>query len=210
MEKVKTEQINVEEQARIFSDDIDFYLQRFMEENGIDSLKKESQSVWNAALMYVHNNVFNIPNILKSKKILENKTSKIKTNYNAYDYDLVNNICDVYIYHCMMNDKEVSLTGFSLLTGIALYTLMTWRDEGTKLSPASYEIGKKLQDYCEESLANKLATGKQNPVGVIAILNRRYGWASPYTADARRQQVISDEKLPKLQNEPLKIDGENQ
>ena len=51
----------------------------------------------------------------------------------------------------------------------------------------------------EESLSNKLADGKQNPVGVIAMLNRHYGWASPYTADSNRQkQSLSASELPKL------------
>ena len=53
----------------------------------------------------------------------------------------------------------------------------------------------------EESLSNKLADGKQNPVGVIAILNRQYGWASPYTADSNRyKKSLSDSELPILSN----------
>lgn len=53
----------------------------------------------------------------------------------------------------------------------------------------------------EESLSNKLADGKQNPVGVIAMLNRHYGWSSPYTSDANRtKRVQSDADLPKLGN----------
>ena len=51
----------------------------------------------------------------------------------------------------------------------------------------------------EESLSNKLADGKQNPVGVIAILNRQYGWASPYTSDSNRQRKsISAEEIRQL------------
>ena len=51
----------------------------------------------------------------------------------------------------------------------------------------------------EESLSNKLADGKQNPVGVIAMLNRHYGWASPYTADANKnRRALADSELPKL------------
>ena len=48
-------------------------------------------------------------------------------------------------------------------------------------------------------MSNKLADGKQNPVGVIAILNRQYGWASPYTSDSNRQKTaLTAAELPKL------------
>ena len=100
-----------------------------------------------------------------------------------------------------MNNKEVSAIGFSLLTGIDRYTIATWRDDGTKLSTKSSDIGKKISDFREESLSNKLATGKQNPVGVIAILNRQFGWASPYTSDSRMQnKPLPANELPTLGN----------
>jgi hypothetical protein len=62
-----------------------------------------------------------------------------------------------------------------------------------------YKIYKKLSSMREESLSNKLADGKQNPVGVIAMLNRHYGWASPYTSDSNknRQRGFSIFPFPK-------------
>lgn len=195
MERV-TEQ---EQTQEVFENDIQLYLTMFCEENGIEDMKKESQSVWNSALMYIKRHVFSTSDILKSHNNIANNNNRIDSNYNAYNYDLVNSICDYYIYLCMLNDKEVSAIGFSLLTGIDRYTLATWRDEGTKLSSTSSVIGKKISDFREESLSNKLATGKQNPVGVIAMLNRHYGWASPYTADSNRQKrALTDAELPRL------------
>jgi hypothetical protein len=48
----------------------------------------------------------------------------------------------------------------------------------------------------EESLANKLADGKQNPVGVIAILNKHYGWNMPgVTRETANRQQISLEDI---------------
>lgn len=195
MEKVQDQK----QTAEVFENDIQLYLTMFCEENGIEDMKKESQSVWNSALMYIKRHVFSTSNILKSHNNIINNNNSIDSNYNAYNYELVNSVCDYYIYLCMLNDKEVSAIGFSLLTGIDRYTLATWRDEGTKLSATSSVIGKKISDFREESLSNKLATGKQNPVGVIAILNRQYGWASPYTADSNRQKrALTDAELPKL------------
>ena len=61
------------------------------------------------------------------------------------------------------------------------------------------DIYKKLNEFREESLSNKLVTGNKNPVGVIAVLNRQYGWASPYTSDSNRQKkALTDAELPKL------------
>lgn len=185
-----------EQAAEVFENDMQMYLTMFCEENQIEDMRKESQSVWNSALMYIKRHVFSDSGTLKSHNNITNNNNRIDSNYNAYNYDLVNNVCDYYIYLCMLNDKEVSAIGFSLLTGIDRYTLATWRDEGTKLSTTSSVIGKKISDFREESLSNKLATGKQNPVGVIAILNRQFGWASPYTSDARKQQqALSGEDI---------------
>ena len=61
------------------------------------------------------------------------------------------------------------------------------------------DIYKKLSQFREESLSNKLVTGNKNPVGVIAVLNRQYGWASPYTSDSNRQKrALTAAELPKL------------
>jgi hypothetical protein len=51
----------------------------------------------------------------------------------------------------------------------------------------------------EESLEAKLATGSKNPVGVIAILNRRHGWNSPYTSNGNtKSTALPVSELPKL------------
>ena len=51
----------------------------------------------------------------------------------------------------------------------------------------------------EESLSNKLADGKQNPVGVIAILNKHYGWNMPgVSREAAKPQALPASELPKL------------
>ena len=68
-----------------------------------------------------------------------------------------------------------------------------------KLSDKAFKIYKKLVDVRLESLSGKLATGKQNPVGVIAILNHFYGWNSPYAPDANRHRTaLSAAELPRL------------
>ena len=195
MEKVHDQEQTIE----VFENDIQLYLSMFCEENGIEDMKKESQSVWNGALRYIRRHVFNNKDVLKSKDNINIYNNNIPSTFNAYNYDTVNNICDIYIDLCFINDKEVSIIGFSNLTGIDNETINVWGNNDNKLSSLSFGIYKKLSQFREESLSNKLVTGNKNPVGVIAVLNRQYGWASPYTSDSNRQKrTLTADELPKL------------
>lgn len=207
MEKVQEQ----EQTTEVFENDIVLYLKMFCEEQNIDDLRAASQSVWNAALMYIKRHVFNVPGILKMSKPLEgyinntdNPDSNIyklnNSNCNAYDIDAVNGICDYYIYLCMMYDKEVSINGFTFLTGISDTVIYEWGAEGgRKLSTAGSVIYKKLNQYREESLSAKLATANKNPVGILAILNRHYAWNLPgVSKEQASKRVLSAAELPKL------------
>ena len=192
----------------VFENDIELYLKLFCEERNIENMAEQSQSVWNAALMYIKKHVFNDKSILKSSKPLDgyvnnnynNHHAKLNnSNCNAYDYDKVNNICDYYIYLCMLYNKEVSAIGFSLLTGIDNITISAWKNGDRKLSKTSKEIGEKIYSFREESLSNKLATANKNPVGILAILNRHYQWNMPGVRDqSQNKQALTAAELPKL------------
>lgn len=185
----------------VFENDIQLYLEQFKEEQNIEDYKTVPQSVWNGALRYVYNHVFKPnPDILKNHDNYNINNNIIPSNCNMYNYDLLLEIADYYIYSmCMVNNKEVSILGFITLTGIDESIVYDWGNNSNKLSTTATKIYKKLSRMREESLSNKLADGKQNPVGVIAMLNRHYGWASPYTADSNRQkQTLSASELPKL------------
>lgn len=204
MERVTDEPLTIE----VFENKIDAFLHQFMEEQGIEDMKTVPQSVWNGALMFINRHVFKPnPQALKSKDNYKtgiyNNNINITTNYNMYDYELVNKVLDYYIYLCQVNNKEISVIGFENLTGITQETIYTWGENNNKLGTSCSEIHKKLVKMREESLSNKLADGKQNPVGVIAMLNRHYGWASPYTADANRnKQALNANQLPRLDANP--------
>ena len=198
MEKVQEQEQTIE----VFENDIQMYLTMFCEENGIEDMTKEPQSRWNSCLRYIYKYVFKSNNnLLRQKDNIYNINNPIPSNYNSYDYDMVLKILDIYIFDmCMRYDKEVSIIGFSTLTGIDESIIYDWGNgESGKLSTLSSKIYKKLNQYREESLSNKLVTGNKNPVGVIAVLNRQYGWASPYTSDSNRQKaVLTASDLPKL------------
>jgi len=174
------------EQLTVYNDNLDLYIHEFFrnrcypDELTEDYISRASQSVWNACLMYLRKNVTSTLNLkegntypIENPNIYSNKT--INTNYNAYNYDLLLYIVDIYIYYCMTYDKEVSIVGFSLLTGIDDRLILAW-NENERINPASKRIYEKLRHYREESLSAKLATGNKNPVGILAILNRHYQW----------------------------------
>ena len=195
MEKVQEQEQTIE----VFENDIQMYLTMFCEENGIEDMTKEPQSRWNSCLRYIYKYVFkNNNNLLRQTDNIYNINNPIPSNYNSYDSDMVLKVLDIYIFDmCMRYDKEVSIIGFSTLTGIDESIIYDWGNgESGKLSTSSSKIYKKLSQFREESLSNKLVTGNKNPVGVIAVLNRQYGWASPYTSDSNKQRKsISAEEI---------------
>lgn len=195
MEKVQEQ----EQTAEVFENDIQLYLSMFCEEKGIEDIKTESQSVWNGALRYIRKHVFGCPDILKSKDNINIYNNNIPSNFNAYNYEIVNSVCDIYIDLCFVNDKEVSIIGFSNLTGIDTDTINEWGNESVRLSSTSTVVYKKLRDFREESLSNKLVTGRQNPVGVLGVLNRHYAWNMPgVREDKSSKRVLTATELPKL------------
>lgn len=200
MEKVTAEQPTIE----VFENDIDVYLREFQEEQGIEDMRTVPQSVWNACLMYIQRHVFADREVLKQSNNIYNNNSIMNSNYNMYNYDLIYDVLMYYIYLCNTNNKEVSIMGFSKLTGIDTENIYNWGNGDNKLSSRSFDIYKRLNQEREESLSNKLADGRGNALGVIAMLNRHYGWASPYTSDSRNKQQIGADGLRELgQSKPL-------
>ena len=197
MEKVQ----ETTDTPEVFQNDIELYLSQFCEEHNIEDMTKEPQSRWNAALMYINKYVFSDKSILKlNKNINRNNTNCIMdNNFNMYDYDKVEYILYIYYYLCAMYDKECSITGFSLLTGINRDTILDWGNSERKLSTKSFDIAQKLRLFREESLSNKLATGNKNPVGILAILNRHFAWNLPGVSRESSAKVIKTASdLPQL------------
>lgn len=188
------------EPVEVFENDIELYLKLFCEKQEIKDLRAMPQSVWNGCLMFIRKNVFpKDSNRLKDHNIYNIDNNTIHSNFNRYNYSLVNDVLDIYIYLCTVYDKEISIIGFSNLTGIDTDVIYTWHNEREPGS-LSNEIYKKLNRLREESLSNKLATGNKNPVGILAILNRHYAWNLPGVSretDSSRR-ALSVDQLPKL------------
>lgn len=191
----------------IFENDIEMYLKIFCEDQKIEDMRQAPQSVWNAAMMFIKRHVFNDKSILKSSEPLnnyynnsyDNKYNNLnKSNCNSYDINIINNICDYYIYLCNVYDKGVTISGFSKLTGIAEETIYAWGREENLLSTSGLHIYKKLSTEYENSAESKLWANK-NPVAVMAILNKRFGWNLPgVSREQTGKRALTASELPVL------------
>lgn len=190
-----------ENQVDVFENDIALYLDMFCEEHKIVDMTKEPQSRWNAALMYINKHVFGDKRVLKRNNNIsrDNTNCIMDSNFYMYDLDKLEYVLYIYYYLCAVYDKECSIMGYSLLTGINYDTLMDWGADERKLSTKGFDIVQKLRIFREESLSNKLATGNKNPVGIIAMLNRHYGWnLSVVSRECIQRAIKSADQLPKL------------
>ena len=198
MERIEADQ--QQDTIEVFENDIQLYLNMFCEEQKIKDIKRESQAVWNSALRYIYRHIFKDTDRLKSHTNISVNNNTIPSTFNAYDYKKVLDVLDIYIFDmCMRYDKEVSIIGFSTLTGIDQSVIYDWGNNSNKLSEISSEIYKKLNQFREESLSDKLATGNKNPVGILAILNRHYQWNLPGVSKEQALKApITSDKLPDL------------
>lgn len=190
------------ETFEVYSNDIELYINLFCEDQGIEDLRKESQSVWNACLMYVQRHVFPDRQALKATKNSPEYVNNIMpSTCGAYNYDLLDTIVNTYIYYCYMYDKEVSIQGFSKLVGIPKTVIDLWGTD-LRLSKKSINIYKKLIAEREESLSAKLASGKSNPVGILSILNHWYSWNLPgVTREQSTRTALTAAELPRLDSQ---------
>jgi hypothetical protein len=200
------ETVNPEE-MQIYDDVFQELIDQFCIDNNIDDMRTASQSVWNSCLRNIYKHLFKNSDVLKSKETQQTNSMIMASNNNAYDMDAVNEILEYYIYDlCMRYDKEISIIGFSTLTGIEHSTIHNWGcvNSSDKLSQKRLDIFKKLNHFREESLSNKLATGNKNPVGILAILNRHYSWNLPgVSKETAPKQALTAAELPRLNGSEL-------
>lgn len=201
--------VKLNDGIEVYEDGIYEYLDRYIEEHDID-MHKEPQSRWNAALLYINKYLFkDNRDILKADNyITGNLKYNNSSNQNAYDIDKVNRVSDIYINLCYEYDKEISILGFSKLTGINPDTFYDWGNESSRPGSSCCEIYKKLSREREESLSNRLVTGKQNPVGLLGVLNRHYGWNMGQPRGQEKRQTAP--AIPELERKYLSDQGDKQ
>ncbi len=193
----QVETVQTEGGSEVFESAIHEFLQEYIDTHNIEDMHREPQSRWNAALLYINKNYFKLhQDLLKAKNYSTgNLVYNNASNNNAYDLDIINNICDVYIDLCYEYDKEISILGFSKLTGINQDTFYDWGNQSSRPGSLGCEIYKKLSREREESLSNMLISGKRNPVGLLGALNRHYGWNMGQPRGVTGEQKQSIEQI---------------
>ena len=199
----------------VFENDIDTYLHLFCEEQEIDDMRSMSQSVWVACLIYIQRHVFFDRSILKQKGNVYTQNTITATNCNSYDYELIDSICNYYIYLCNLFDKECSIYGLSKLLNIPYQLIQEWGhnyNNSNRLSSASCDIYKKLTSEREQSLVAKLVSMK-HPTAMAIILNKEYGYNLPGVSKEQAKPTLTASELPNFAQIGTKTDllpiGEN-
>lgn len=184
-----------EEKTEVYNNAIEEAISQYCIDHGLDKkdLYTMDQSRWNSVLMYIYQYAFK-PASADKRQYNEN------SNINYSDVDLLKSVCNIYINLCYEYSKEISILGFSKLTGINPDTIYTWGKEDG-LSRGTSDIYKNLNREREESLSVRLVSGRGNPVGILGILNRHYGWnmGQPRGQDSRQKAP----DLPELERKYL-------
>ena len=184
-----------EEKTEVYNNAIEEAISQYCIDHGLDKkdLYTMDQSRWNSVLMYIYQYAFKPVNTDK-RQYNEN------SNINYSDIDLLKSVCNIYINLCYEYSKEISILGFSKLTGINPDTIYTWGKEDG-LSRGTSDIYKNLNREREESLSVRLVSGRGNPVGILGILNRHYGWNMGQPRGQESRQKAPD--LPGLERKYL-------
>lgn len=200
-EKIELEQIEAEQMPEVYDSQIAACIDEYcrMKKPPIKDMSKEPQGIWNGALMYANKCLFKGREYFKDKKAFEFADGCTGT-CNRYDYDLLDKVLAAYAYLCMINDKEISIMGFSFLTGIDWRLLSGW---GTtmrgKSSDGGFRLSQKLRDLREESLSAKLPTAGNKAMGILAMLNHHFQWNLPGVSRENTQRAsLGASELPKL------------
>ena len=179
-----------QENIDIFENDLDMYIKDYCIKNSISNISDISQNQYNGLLRYICKKYIKPSNVLKIQGDF----------YNRYDISKVESLCNWYIDFSFENDKEISLTGFTYLSGISDSVIYEWESNAygryDKASSERSDIAKKLREARENSLSNKLLSGK-NPVGVLGILNHFYGWNMPGVRETREKSTGTLAELQK-------------
>lgn len=156
---------------KIYDNDIDLAIDNACQQLEIDDLRKEGQRRWKAVLQLVGKEVFSNKNILKSKELQIHDGNTIPTNNNRYDYNILNSLCDYYIFISNKYNKIASIEGFSYFTNIERRVINSWKHhESNSLSRCIYEkiSDTRLDNFKDNALDNP------NVIGTIAVGNWEY------------------------------------
>lgn len=177
LERVEAQELNTtEEKTEVYTDSIQESIANYCIDHDIEikDIYTFDQQRWNSVLLYIYKQVFK-----PCKKDGVTRRYNEKSNIDYSNKELLENVCNIYISMCYEYSKEVSVLGFSKMTGITLDTLYQWLNN-PEVERGSSEIVKNLQVEREESLPPKQEIAGSTPVSAIrTFVQVRAIWFPP-------------------------------
>ena len=167
-------------------------------------------SIWLYTLLEINEKLFR-----GNKSMLK----KHPAEHDEYNAERVLKAYEVYKKLCVKHKQQITIKGFSDMTGINTQTIYNW-DSDSKynaigygsssetLSKRALDLAKTISIDNEQSLEALLLDKSINPVKPLAILNRNHLWNMPgVTRETATKRALSADQLPQLgRSEVCKID----
>lgn len=121
-----------------------------------------------------------------------------------FSLDRLELLFGVFVYFVGVGGFVPFIADFFYFVGAS--ALYIYSDE-FQSSPTRAHFARKIKRFQEGALSARLAEGKGNPTGILAILNHAYGWTTA-TADGEKKQIASASvaSLPDLSGDIVQID----
>lgn len=189
--------------VEIYENDFMLALEEACIDEGVEDLVSVSQRRWKAVLRNMGKRMFpDHSKTLRDKKLVMLEGNKIPTNNNRFDFDVIEALCDYYMYLSDRYDKLISAEGFSLFLNIPRETISRWNVED-KLSNTRYHIYKKIQETRLECIKDN-AYDNGNVTGTMYVGNVEFGTNLPgVSREQAPKQALTAAELPRLDGSQL-------
>lgn len=157
----------------------------------IDDLLKAGQRQWKAVMYYVGKRLFPDTKVLKDKRLYS--TGVAMTNYNRYDYGVLDILCNYYLNLSDRYSKLVSAVAFSYFCNIPTNTIDIWA--GDEPSQGSFKIWQKLRQNRKDCILDR-AYDSNSPVGAMYVGNTDF--PQELGTDMGQYKAITAQELPRL------------
>ena len=189
----------------IYENDIERALAEACDRERIDDLLEVGQRQWKAVMRTVGKILFPDTKVLRDKQYILLEGNNIPTNNNRFDYDIINKLCDYYMYISDRYNKLISAEAFSLFINTPRDTIGSWKDNDNKLSNMSFHIYKKIKDNRLDCIKDN-SYDNGNVTGTMFVGNAEYGLNLPgVSKETSRKQVLTAADLPQLGSKNVQI-----
>lgn len=157
----------------------------------IEDLLKAGQRQWKAVMYYVGKRLFPDTKVLKDKRLYS--TGVAMTNYNRYDYGVLDILCNYYLNLSDRYSKLVSAVAFSYFCNIPTNTIDIWASD--EPSQGSFKIWQKLRQNRKDCILDR-AYDSNSPVGAMYVGNTDF--PQELGTDMGQRKAITAQELPRL------------